>query len=62
MADFKGGAAERFEKLQRAIQRICVDICNEQDWVIPFTQVTVSQADSGIDEEQALAAVAGTLE
>lgn len=62
LADFKGGAAERFEKLQRAIQRICVDICNEQDWVIPFTQVTVSQADPGIDEEHALAAVAGTLE
>lgn len=44
MADFKGEAASRYEKLARGIQRICVDVCNEQGWGIPFTQVTIHQA------------------
>ena len=44
LADFKGSAAERYQKISRAIQRICVDVCNENDWEIPFTQVTVHQA------------------
>ena len=44
LADFKGDAADRYEKLKRAIQRICVDVCNEQGWGIPFTQVTIHQA------------------
>ena len=46
IADFKGEAADRHDKLERAIQRICVDVCNEQSWVIPFTQVTMHQAGS----------------
>jgi len=46
IADFKGEAADRHDKLERAIQRICVDVCNEQGWVIPFTQVTMHQAGS----------------
>ena len=45
MADFKGEAADRYDKLERAVQRICVDVCNEQGWVIPFTQVTLHQAE-----------------
>lgn len=44
MADFKGEAAARYEKLRRGIQRICVEVCNEQGWGIPFTQVTIHQA------------------
>ena len=44
MADFKGDAADRYEKLKRAIQRICVDVCNEKGWGIPFTQITLHQA------------------
>ena len=43
-ADFKGEAADRRNKLQRGIQRICVDVCNEQGWVIPFTQITLHQS------------------
>lgn len=43
LADFKGSAADRYQKLNRAIQRICVDVCNEQDWEIPFTQITVNE-------------------
>ena len=44
MADFKGDAASRYEKLKRGVQRICVDVCNEQGWGIPFTQITIHQA------------------
>lgn len=45
LADFKGAAASRYNKLERGIQKICVDICNEKEWVIPFTQITVHQAE-----------------
>lgn len=44
LADFAGSAASKNNKLTRAISRICVDVCNEQGWVIPFTQITVHQA------------------
>ena len=47
LGDFSGNVAHKLRKLERAIQRICVDVCNEQNWVIPFTQVTVHQAESG---------------
>ena len=45
-ADFKGSAADRYEKLKRGMQRICVDVCNEQGWGIPFTQITLHQAEA----------------
>lgn len=44
IADFSGEMAPKYNTLHRAIQRICVDVCNENGWVIPFTQVTVHQA------------------
>ncbi len=44
LADFAGTAASKYQKLQRAISRLCVDVCNEQGWVIPFTQITLHQA------------------
>ena len=47
LADFAGSAAPRYEKLRRRIQRICVDACNANGWVIPFTQITVHQAGEG---------------
>ena len=46
IADIHGNAGSRYRKIERAIQRICVDVCNEQGWVIPFTQVTVHQANA----------------
>jgi len=49
LADFSGDAASRYKKLQRAISRICVDVCNENNWVIPFTQITLHQA-SAVDD------------
>lgn len=44
LADFDGSVAHRHAALQRMIQRVCVDVCNEQGWGIPFTQITVHQA------------------
>ena len=31
-ADFSGKLAPKYQILRRAIQRICVDVCNEHDW------------------------------
>ena len=44
IADFKGGAGEKYYLLDRTIQRICVDTCNRNHWVIPFQQVTLHMA------------------
>jgi small-conductance mechanosensitive channel len=46
LADFDGSVAHRYNALQREIHSICVDVCNENGWVIPFTQITVHQADA----------------
>ena len=44
LADFDGSLAFRYNALERKIRAICVDVCNENGWVIPFTQITVHQA------------------
>ncbi len=44
----KGEAADCYFVLNRLLQRICVDTCNEQGWVIPFNQLTV-HAGTGFD-------------
>ncbi|MGD9419089.1 MAG: hypothetical protein Q7R22_009110 [Verrucomicrobiota bacterium JB025] len=44
LVDFDGVVAPRFRRMRRAIQRVCVDVCNERGWVIPFTQITVHEA------------------
>lgn len=44
LVDLRGVAARDYDRLQRAISRVLVETCNEQGWVIPFTQVTVHQA------------------
>lgn len=44
LADFKGAGASSFQKIRRAIQLICVDVCNEQGWGIPFQQITLHRA------------------
>ncbi len=46
LADFDGSVAHRHNALQRQIQSICVDVCNGNGWVIPFTQITVHQAEA----------------
>ena len=41
----KGTAANAYYRVQRMVQQACVDTCNREGWVIPFTQVTVHSAD-----------------
>ncbi len=44
IADFNGEAGDLHNRLRRAIQRWCVDACTENDWDIPFPQMTLSGA------------------
>ncbi len=46
LAEFNGNAGSKYWVLERAIQRICVDVCNRHGWVIPFQQVSVHMAGS----------------
>jgi len=43
--DVKGDAAAKARDIRYGIQRILVDACNENDWEIPFTQITMHQAE-----------------
>jgi hypothetical protein len=43
-ADYQAEAAPQYQQIQRAMQRLLVEICNQEGWIIPFTQVTVHQA------------------
>ncbi|MGJ8632425.1 MAG: hypothetical protein ACSHX7_00755 [Luteolibacter sp.] len=45
LADFAGSTAQRFNPIKRNIQKVCVDVCNEHGWIIPFTQITVHRAE-----------------
>ena len=45
IVDVSGKLDSRYQILARFIPRVCVDVCNEHGWVIPFTQITVHQAD-----------------
>jgi predicted nucleic acid-binding Zn-ribbon protein len=44
LADFSGEAASRQAALERMIQQACIEVCNEQDWDIPFPQMVIHQA------------------
>jgi hypothetical protein len=39
-----GSAASSYFAITRALQRITVDVCNQNGWVIPFNQVTIHHA------------------
>ena len=43
IATFDGIAARDYFLIQRALQRYAVDVCNQQQWIIPFTQVVIHQ-------------------
>jgi hypothetical protein len=46
IADFDGELADLYNRLRRCLQRWCVEACNEYHWEIPFTQVTLHQAEA----------------
>lgn len=41
IADFDGSVADICKRIERAIQRWCVDCCTANGWEIPFPQLTV---------------------
>lgn len=41
LADFDGQVADICKRIERAIQKYCVDCCTENEWEIPFPQLTV---------------------
>jgi hypothetical protein len=47
--DLAGDAAPFFEIVEYQIQCILVDVCIEQGWEIPFTQVTLHHAENSAD-------------
>lgn len=47
IADFKGRMGDLYNRLRRAIQRWCVDACTENNWEIPFTQITLHSVNDG---------------
>ncbi len=42
--DLDGSQAIDVQAQSRALARFCVDVCNEEGWVIPFTQLTLHVA------------------
>ncbi|MCG8567817.1 MAG: hypothetical protein MI747_22350 [Desulfobacterales bacterium] len=44
IADFKGEEAPLYNRIRRAIQRWCVEACNENGWEIPFPQMVIHTA------------------
>jgi hypothetical protein len=47
IADFDGRLADLYNRLRRSIQGWCVEACTAYDWEIPFTQLTLHQAEAG---------------
>ncbi len=45
MIDCDGKGAKDYQKLERTLSRLCVSICNEQGYSIPFDQVRLHLAD-----------------
>lgn len=46
VAVLDGNAAGNYNDIVRDLQRFAVDVCNQQQWNIPFNQVVVHQADN----------------
>lgn len=45
-ATMDGRVANAYFNIGRLIQKTCVAVCNEEDWVIPFSQLTIHQAEN----------------
>lgn len=41
----KGEAASSYFTINRLVQKTCVEVCNRERWIIPFTQLTVHQGE-----------------
>ncbi|YCM45510.1 hypothetical protein V2O64_05690 [Verrucomicrobiaceae bacterium 227] len=45
VADLTGDLAPRRNALRDLITATCVEVCNQHGWIIPFTQITIHQAE-----------------
>jgi len=45
LGDFEGEVADICKRIERAIQKYCVDCCTENNWEIPFPQLTVHHSE-----------------
>lgn len=45
-ATMDGRVADSYFSIGRLIQKTCVEICNQEAWVIPFSQLTIHRAES----------------
>jgi hypothetical protein len=45
LADFEGRVADILKRIERAIQKWCVECCTINNWEIPFPQITVHRGD-----------------
>lgn len=45
IAKFKGGAASEYWEIGWKLQQLALDVCNENDWEIPFPQMVLHRAD-----------------
>ncbi len=52
IADFHGIAARHHNIIARALQAAAVEVCNRHNWVIPFNQLTIHQAESELLAEE----------
>jgi hypothetical protein len=43
IASFEGSAAGYYNDILRDLQRFAVDTCNQQQWIIPYSQLVVHQ-------------------
>lgn len=48
LADFSGRVAKDYNTLKRTVQKIFVEACNKHGWIIPFTQLTIHNAETTI--------------
>lgn len=46
IADFEGDQADICKRIERAIQKWCVECCTRNNWEIPFPQLTVHRAEA----------------
>lgn len=47
-----GHAAKAYYRAQRLVAQACVDTCNKEGWIIPFTQITVHSGSENTGPEQ----------
>ncbi|MFT4629402.1 MAG: hypothetical protein ACI9WC_001651 [Arenicella sp.] len=52
LTKFKPEAAQYYNKIKRRIQRACVNVCSENDWGIPFPQLSVHIPESSSKSEE----------